>query len=180
MAGVLLAVLAMLSCVLDLQQDQSSDQSPPSSQPASQPSGRTSPRHPFQAEIYKELLRDSEGARAKPILSVDIDARQGAAEGGKDADKPLLLEGTVLRERTGRLVWAGDRSEFHFNPGSVPEGASASLEVLRNGWLEAMEREAEAGVKEFVITAEVTRYRGNNYLLLRKYRRQIAHGNLGP
>jgi hypothetical protein len=54
------------------------------------------------------------------------------------------------------------------------------MEFNKNRWLEAMEAEAEAGVTEFIISAEVTRYRGRNYLNLLKYRRQISHGNLTP
>jgi len=46
--------------------------------------------------------------------------------------------------------------------------------------LEVMENEFETGVTEFVVTAELTRYRDRNYLLLRKCQRRISHGNLAP
>jgi len=180
MVRVLLAMLLAASCAFGLQQSSDEPGEPPSSQPTSQPASRTPLRDPVQARIYQELLRDTERPQAKPILPVDPETGLTAAESGAGAGPTTLLEGTVLIERTGRLLRGGDRSEFHFKAGSLADGGPDVMEILKNGLLEAMETEAEAGVKEFIISAEVTRYRERNYLLLRKYRRQVSHGNLTP
>lgn len=180
MVRTMLAALLAVSLTAAAQQDQDDRAQPPASQPASKPAVRSAPRNPTQARILEELLRGTEPRQAKPILPVT------SGEGGKPAveapngNSSLLLEGTVLIERPGRLVRLGDRVEFHFKGGSPAENAAEAMEFNKNGLLEAMEAEAAAGVEEFIISAEVTRYRGSNYLLLRKYRRQIAHGNLSP
>jgi len=155
-------------------------QGPPATQPASQPSRWSPRRHPVQAEIYEQLLRDAERMSARPIFPVD--PRTGRPAGGAEQTNVLglLPEGTVLVDRKGRLVRSGTRAEFQFDPGNAPEGAATSMEILRNGLLELMETEAASGVTEFVITAEVTRYRETNYLLLRKCQRALAQGNIGP
>lgn len=178
MGRFVLATLVAMSCALCLQEGPDAGQQPSSSEPTSQPATRPSLRHPVQARIYEELLRDAEQSRHTPLLPVDPETGRTAAETGSGV--PLLLEGTVLIERAGQLIRSGDRSEFRFEPGGRAGETSDTMEILKNRWLEAMEREAEAGVQEFVISAEVTRYRDRNYLLLRKYRRPISHGNLGP
>jgi hypothetical protein len=178
MGRFVLATLVAMSCALCLQEGPDAGQQPPSSEPTSQPATRPSLRHPVQARIYEELLRDAEQSRAAPLLPVDPETGRAAAE--TESRMSLLLEGTPLIERTGQLVRSGQRSEFRFEPGGLAGEMPDTMEILRNSWLEAMEREAEAGVQRFVISAEVTRYRDRNYLLLLKYRRPISHGNLGP
>ncbi|MFQ5807708.1 MAG: hypothetical protein ACE5I3_14780 [Phycisphaerae bacterium] len=170
-----LATLIAVSAALAPQQAKKQTAETPTSQPASQPAARASPRSPRQAQIYRALLGDTERPPPKPILPVSENA-PGVAE----ADASLLPEGAVLMERPGRLMRSAGRAVFHFKPGSPAEGAPETMECNKNGLLEAMEAEADAGVKEFIISAEVTRYRGRNYLNLLKYRRQVAHGNLGP
>jgi len=174
MLRLVLAVIVAASWTLAPQEAKEEGVTPPASQPTSQPAVRATPRSPEQARIFQELLRDTERPRAKPILSVSEDARSVAG------DASLLPEGTVLIERPGRLVRSGERSEFHLKPDSPADGAPNVMEFNKNGLLEAMEAEAAAGVREFVISAEVTRYRGRNYLNLLKYGRRISHGNLGP
>jgi hypothetical protein len=144
------------------------------SQPASKPATRTAPRGPEQARILEELLRGSERRQVKPILSKPVEGQEGSEEqeGGT-----LLLEGTVLIERAGTLVRGVDRSEFRFKSAGAGEERLEPMEFNKNSWLELMEAEADAGVREFVITAEVTRYHGRNYLLLRKFRRYMSNGN---
>jgi hypothetical protein len=176
MARLVMAMLVAASCALAPQEGNNQGTEPPASQPTSRPAARTTPHNPRQAEIYEALLRDTERPRSPTILSQE----PGTARDLENRDTSLLLEGTILSERLGRLVRAGDRSEFHFKPGSVADGAPDVMEFNKSEWLEAMEADAEAGVKEFVIWAEVTRYRGRNYLNLLKYRRQVAHGNLAP
>ena len=176
----LLATLIAGACVLDPPQEDVAAAKPGESQPASQPAGQTvSPRNPTQARILQELLRDAEQTRPTPILS-DPGVEEDSPAGVGDGQKSLLPDGYGLVERPGRLVRSGERVKFHFTSGSPAGDAPDVMEFNKNRWLEAMEAEAEAGVTEFIISAEVTRYRGRNYLNLLKYRRQIAHGNLSP
>jgi hypothetical protein len=155
------------------------DQEPPDTRPAdgaatSQPTeSRTTVRPPTQADILRKLLAREERPTPimpqdpqKPGVSVDVEGL------------PLLLEGTFITERPGRLVHEDGRARFVFHP----EGGrmSRSLEILQSQLLELMEREADAGFTEFVVSGEVTRYRDRNYLLLRKILRRAGHGNLGP
>jgi hypothetical protein len=175
---VLISLIAA-SCVREPPQEKEKAGESAEAQPASQPAGRTvSPRNPTQARILEELLRDAEQARPRPIVSEpQVERGRGSAEGSQPGS---LLPDGYLVERAGRLVRSGEHVEFHFTSGSPAEGAPNIMEFNKNRWLEAMEVEAEAGVEEFVISAEVTRYRGRNYLNLLKYRRQVSHGNLTP
>ena len=167
------------------------DQAPPNPPPASQPQATTPsatsqpveeqsfPRNPTQAKILEELLREQGRDRVQPILS----------EGGADAGQPgedaanrrsLLTDGARIYEKLGRLVVSEGRTEFHFSEGALSKEIRPVMAFNKNQLLEMMEREAERGAVEFIITADVSRYRGENYLTLLKYRRQVSHGNLSP
>ncbi len=150
---------------------------PTASQPASAPARTTdteaSLRRPEQARILEQLIRDAE--RPRPIIP---ESTPGLPQAEARDASGLLLEGTMLVERAGRLIRSADRASFEFKLES--DATARTLQILPNAWLEAMEREATGGTGEFIVTAEVMRYRGENYLLLRKVRRQIAHGNLSP
>lgn len=146
----------------------------PASQPASQPANASATlRKPEQARILEQLIRDAE--RPRPIIP---DSSTDVRPADSERDRGLLLEGTILVERQGRLIRSDERSLFEMRLES--DGANRTLEILPNAWLEAMEREAATGASEFIITAEVTRYRGENYLIVRKVRRVRTHGNLSP
>jgi hypothetical protein len=177
MLRIVLVTLVLLSPTLAPPESHSETGQPAASQPTSQPVASTRPRNPAQARILEGLLRATEPRQAKPILPDSLDRGEEKASAG---GPPLLLDGTPVSERLGRLVRSGDRSEFHFSPGSLSGNTPLVMEFNRNALLEAMETEAAAGVEEFIISAEVSRYRGANYLLLRKYRRQLSHGNLSP
>ena len=142
----------------------------PASAPASQPAA--APRVPPQVELLRPLLRRQ--ARPMPILP----RSSGAQDKGQDAkaEARLLAEGTLLVERPGQFVRANGVPTFRFE--DAPE--LPAMQLLPNSWLEAMEELADNGFTRFVISAEVTRYRGKNYLLLVKFRRQASHGNVGP
>lgn len=168
-----------LQVVICLLQAQSHADPPPASQPggaepptttSSAPS--TATRKPEQARILEQLIRDAE--RPRPIIP---DATPGKAP-GKATNGSLLLEGTMIVERAGRLIRAGDQLllETRLEDQDPPR----KLPLVPNAWLESMEGEAAAGNLDFIVTAEVTRYRGQNYLIVRKARRQVAHGNLSP
>ena len=154
---------------------------PPTSAPASQPAKPPSAlRKPAQADILSDLLRPQ---RAQPIQPLNEDR---AAEGGAASSQPgahpaqaLLLEGAYVVERPGHFIVEEGHPKFTF----YADGNSTTrrtLELLPNQLLETMEREAEAGFTEFIISAEVTSYHGENYLLLRKVLRRVGNGNVSP
>ena len=148
------------------------------SQPTSAPA-RVMPRSPAQARILQELLRGTERPH-QPIISRDPQAEEPGESTRPSVRGGLLLEGEIITDVAGRLVRAGERSEFHFISGGPVDGAPSVMEFNHNGLLEAMEIETENGIEGFVISAEVTRYRGKNYLNLLRYQRQRSHGNLAP
>ncbi len=109
-----------------------------------------------------------------PILPRSV---KSEAQAGRSQDEArLLAEGTLLVERPGQFVRVNGTAMFRFQDRrDLPQ-----MELLRNSWLEAMEELADAGFTRFVISAEVTRYRGHNYLLLVKFRRQPTNENVSP
>ena len=150
------------------------------SQPTTQPAAAPT-RRPVQAEILKKLIQEQQ--RRAPIEPVDPGGPRGAtiARSARQEDpegNPLLVDGTVVVERPARLVYEDGRPKLVL----TLEGSSRqrSMELLRNQLLAAMEHESTAGFSEFVITGEVTRYQGENYILLRKLLRRVDNGNLGP
>lgn len=156
----------------------------PATQPAStQPAtGPRTQRPPAQQEIIQGLLRDRE--RIVPIPpqgSEPIPGKEVAPAGaGAAGEGPALLpDGTTIVERPGRLLAEDGKLKFVF---VTDEGQPQlrTMELLPNSYLEAMERLAQGGESEFIITAEVTRYKQQNYLLLHKVLHRVGHGNLGP
>jgi hypothetical protein len=151
---------------------------PATTQPSTQPADTSSTlRKPAQANILKGLLRD--GQRPEPIRPVESAApKKGAAAEGADG-LPLLLEGTMLVERPGRLIHEEGRAKLVLLADTGSQ-SPRTIEIVPSQLLEAMEREAQAGFNEFVVSAEVTRYKDRNYLMLRKILRRVGNRNVGP
>jgi hypothetical protein len=149
---------------------------PTASQPSTQPAETSSTlRKPAQANILKGLLRHAE--RPEPIQPAEsATPKRGAAAKGPDG-LPLLLEGTMLVERPGRLIHEDGRAKLVLYADTESQ-SPRSIEIMPSQLLEAMEREQRAGFNEFVISAEVTRYKDRNYLMLRKILRRVGHGNV--
>ena len=152
---------------------------PATTQPAEQ---RSTLRRPAQADIIRNLLRDREQTGLILPRNPDSTTSPGVTEiqPAEDGDRATLLaDGTGLVERPGRLIWEKGKPVFVF---IMQEGGSRlqSMELLPNQLLEALEQEAERGISEFVISARVTRYKGENYLLLRKVLHHVNHGNISP
>ena len=87
-------------------------------------------------------------------------------------DSPLepLREGEWITRRTGQLAATGDgRWRFVFDVAGEARPLPAMI-VLPNALLEAMERQVAAGEAPtvFDVTGEVTRYRGEAYLVIRR------------
>lgn len=167
-AWLVLALLAL---------PQENPQEPASTQPATAPS-RTF-RHPRQEEILRALRTQMNTVRP-PIAPEDPDEPQRRGRAGTEPPgRKLLLEGTILYERPGRLLISPRGPEMQL----LSDESGRSLPPMplnRNQLLEIMEREAMTGGAEFVITARVERYRGENWLTVLKAVKRVGHGNLAP
>ncbi len=161
---------AMMLAVLVVAAATQSPAPPTASAPASQPAAR--PPVPPQVELLRPLLR----RQARPMPILPRSSESGSKAPRAEAEARLLAEGTLLVERPGEFVRANGVPTFRF--ADAPQ--MPAMQILPNSWLEAMEELADNGFTRFVISAEVTRYRGKNYLLLVKFRRQASHGNVGP
>jgi len=145
------------------------------------PDGAAAPsRKPLQDEILRKLLQSQEAPR---LIGPTDPSRSEASDPGDELQaaspsSPLLLEGTLIVDRPGRVLLSDGKAEFTF---LLPDTQrTLTMELERNSLREALEREAQAGASEFVVTAEVTRYRGRNYLVLRKVVQRVNNGNLTP
>jgi hypothetical protein len=148
------------------------------SQPTSQPAARTTPlRKPADAELLRKLLaRKDQPAPIPP----QHDKEPTKEEKGIGPDgQPLLLEGAAMVERPGRLVRDGGRPRFVFFLDGEAQ-AARTMPILESQLLETLENEADAGFREFIISGEVTRYRGENFILLRKVLRRTGQDNVAP
>ena len=182
--GIVLVTAAEVLPLAGDQQNPPTPRRPVASQPATtQPtSAPRTLRKPQQADIIENLLRERE--RSSLIVPQEPQAagEQGLAASRPSADSAalgLLSDGTALVERPGRFAIEEGRPRFVFYAeGDEPK--LRTMEALPNQLLEAVEREEGAGRSEFVISAEVTLYKGSNYLLLRKVVRRVNHGNLAP
>lgn len=171
-------VLGVLFLLIAAARSAQNDADTPTTQPTTQPAeSRTTLPRPEQADILRNLL----GRRdlVVPVVAPRSADRPGADAGVGPDGHPLLIEGTMIVERPGRLIRDENHPRFVFHLGG-DTGSPRTMELLRNQVLETMEREAEAGFTEFIISAEVTRYRGANFLLLRKVLRRTDDGNIGP
>lgn len=168
-----------LAALLAVQpQDQPKPQvKPADTQPASRPAdSNPTLRKPGQAQVLKNLLARKD--RPVPVRPVPSGSGPVKPSVGPDG-QPLLLEGTFVVERPGRLTREDGRAIFVFR-GDAEGTTTRSMPILESQLLETMEREAEAGYSEFIVSGEVTRYKGRNYLLLTKVLRRVANGNLSP
>ncbi len=155
---------------------------PPSTQPATAPAappdGQGVLRRPAQAEVLKGLLQRQERPMPLPIPPAGVAMSPSDRGIGPDG-QPLLLEGAFIVERPGRIEPMGGERAFVFQLGG--EGAGfRRMRLLPCQLLEVVEREMSGGHVEFVVSGEVLRYRGENFLLLRKVLRRMSHGNVGP
>lgn len=146
--------------------------SAPSSQPGSRPTRTNAPpKAPELSAPVKEIMRELERKSARPIAP--------RSPSSAPTERAAFAEGRPFRDTPVRLFRVGDRVEAQI---LTDEGKAAgrNLEFLKNSWLEYLEREMEAGLAEAVINAEVTTYRGRNYLKLWSFRRPVENGNLNP
>lgn len=145
------------------------------------------PRHePSYAEILKALQKETRRVprpvtppsdpsghrRAVPVLPRDENPVRAPA-------RTLLPDGSRLVDRSGRLTREGDYFTFSFEDRG--QGApELPIRLLPNRLLEDMEIVSAGGTKPivFVVSGEVTEYRGVNYLLIQKLLVRPDLGNL--
>ncbi|MCH7813076.1 MAG: hypothetical protein IID40_03555 [Planctomycetes bacterium] len=154
---------------------------PPADAPGEDP--LTEPRTPAQPSA-EDIIKafQQERPQAVPILPAGPEDEAGVrtepADGDGPKPRPRLPDGAMVFDRVGRVVQEGHWWVFVFesdNP-SYPE---LPMKLLPNQTLERMVRESRGGMDPvvFILTAEVTDFKGENYLLPRKVLRKRDLGN---
>jgi hypothetical protein len=130
---------------------------------------------PSAEEIIEQLMREAPGSALRAAEVATRSARPSATEGTKGVEP----EGTLVPETPGRLVPAGGTWTFvRESKGDRP--SSAVYNLLPNRLLEVMVSSSRGGTRPvvFKISGELTEYRGQNHLLVRKVLIQRDMGNL--
>ncbi len=155
---------------------------------AKDPSEIDPPRRPSAVEILQELMKKKQ---SRPVIMPTDPATPSEAAhyrpptasrpsvSPSKAERPLHPDGSMITDRIGRLVRRDDGWFFVFeSEGKVLR--EPPMEILPNQDLQTMEITSANGTKpvKFKVTGEVTTYRGENYLLLRKVLVVHDMGNL--
>lgn len=152
----------------------------PSTQAAAPASQRTTGRSQDQRELLQQIQHERENRTPILPLPPQQTGRKAQTKAEKNAqDSALMVEGWPVVERTGRVVKVGDSTAFEFD--AVGPGPTlATMEITKNSLLEQLESVSDAARKLFVVSGEVTRYRGRNYLTLKRVSVRAGHGNVSP
>ncbi|MFA5864632.1 MAG: hypothetical protein WC975_08075 [Phycisphaerae bacterium] len=124
----------------------------------------TSPSVPAGSSEKEEL-----SARPKGKTKHSRSANSFGSPAKSQIKHKLLPEGHYVADRRGRLNSTNDYSVFIFeSDGKIL--ADPPVKVLPNRWLEKMETDVAAGHESIIfrISGEITTYRGQNFILLRK------------
>lgn len=139
---------------------------------ADEPESGTPPTRPFPDRILQQLLEEREQTRPDQPAPPPQDASRELDRQG------VLLEGTRI---VSRPVEVFDQDGVIQLVLSLPERTRRPmLEPLENSVRQQMEQEFARGATRFIVSGEVTRYQGRNYLLLRRASPRGDHGNLRP
>ena len=180
----------------------------PTSQPSGETQSAKKPTPPVQGQPNRETPKSESAAndvRTPPQVSVDDVLREfqedrpmaepilpkasddelivrGSADAGDRSGPRLRLpDGYFLVDRVGWLMQDGPWWVFTFTADNHPDVApNPPMKLLPNRMLERMLRESQGATQrvEFIVPGEVTDFRGENYLLLRKLMRKRDMGNL--
>jgi len=140
------------------------------------------PRQPSAEDVVRAFQR--ERPKAVPVLPTgpqDVQnirrSEQEPAAGPRP--RPRLPDGSMLYDRAGRLLSEGPWWVFVFESDSSSY-AEPPMKLLPNQTLERMVRESRGGLEPivFIVSGEVTDFKGENYLLPRKVLRKRDLGNL--
>jgi hypothetical protein len=139
-------------------------------------------------EVMEKLraMRERTSASAQPIADVNeisVDESQPAAEEGElpDAHSYAQIADSVFVDRTAFLVERDD-GRLVFVPDALGRNVQKlSLHLLPCAALEMTEQKqaAEPEPVRFKIAGIMTKYKGDNYLLLERAIRTYSHGNFG-
>lgn len=143
-------------------------------------------RTPSASDILKELQKESR-REAKVITRATrfggqrrrVHANVPRGNAIQPAEAKLLPDGSRIVDRPGRLTREGDYFTFSFE--SRGQGApELPMRLLPNRLLEDMEVFSSGGAEPivFVVSGEITEYRGVNYLLIQKLLVRPSLGNL--
>lgn len=160
--------------------------------PAGQPAGTVTPApQPQDADVptpaqpsSEDIIRQFQKQRpqAIPILpsgGEDETIIRGESATGGSVGGLLLPDGARMVDRSGRVLREGEWWIFSFEPDSTGV-ADLPMKLLPNRSLERMVRESRGGADSviFIVSGEVTEFRGENFLLPRKVLRKRNFGNL--
>lgn len=138
-------------------------------------------------ELLKELQKDTMRT-GRPVTPSDkpgpaqrrvVEVENVAAGGVRPISRKLLPDGSRIVDRPGRLTREGNYFTFSFE--SRGQGTpEMPIRLLPNRLLEDMEIVSAGGSKSivFVVSGEVTEYRGVNYLLVQMLLVRPDLGNL--
>ena len=154
------------------------------SAPEGQPPGRgaiaAAPEEPTESvatdapvDDVLERLRRLQPART--VVTVDDDSAGDTAK----ARHSTTPGGAPLVDRPGRLIAAGDWWSFVFES-DHPDYPEPPVKLLPNRNVELMVEVSDRGTTGlvFIVSGEVTAFKGESYLLPRAARRRIDSGNL--
>ncbi len=151
---------------------------PPEATKAPEPPATQPTRPPTASEVIEQLMRDAP-VRAPTPTSAPANTATEPGTGTAESGERVLPEGTIVPEFPARLVkldlwWTLARE----SQGSRPAGPP--YYVLPNRLLEVMVAASAGGSRSmvFLVSGELTEYRGANYLLVRKVLTRRELGNL--
>ena len=154
---------------------------PPAEAPQEDPVAEPrTPAQPSAEDIIKAFQQ--ERPQVVPILPAGPEDEAGVrtepADGDGPKPRPRLPDGAMLFDRIGRVVQEGHWWVFVFESDNQSY-AEAPMKLLPNQTLERMVRESRGGMDPvvFIVTAEVTDFKGENYLLPRKVLSKRDLGN---
>jgi hypothetical protein len=182
--GVDYLLLEHLSQVLPPPQAEAAESAKPAaSSPAAGPGSPAASGEPSPEEIIRQLMK-TEPQRALVLPSRQADKSQAASSPAATESAGLeptgWPEGTFLIDRAGRVVPAGDDwwSLAWEDRGELAR--QKPIRLLPNRLLESALALSGGGMRGvvFIVSGEVTEYKGANYLLLRKVLLRRDLGNL--
>lgn len=158
----------------------------PTPKPAEQKEPDKPGSSPTATRILDLIEEDAESAR--PLDSITGAAPEVDAVGGPTArpsDSPvtdsarLWSEGTRLTGRVGRLVREMEWCTLAFESDS-DDPAEPAVRLLPNLSLQRMEEYVAGNIRSpvFVVTGDITEYRSQNFLLVRRFTVRRDDGNV--
>jgi hypothetical protein len=160
----------------DKTQQATPDQQTRPAEPVTEAEVRTQPT-PTSEDIINEFLKKR--PEAIPILPTGQPDETVVRQSDSGSDVHARLpDGHILSDRAGRISKIGERWMFSFESDNV-SNPEPPITMLECRILEQMVRESRGGTEPviFIVTGEITDFRGENYLLPRMALRKRDLGN---